>query len=142
MSPTLVQTPIDYSHLPKTEFRTKLEKKPKSASFPDGIKTTGQQPPLYEEVRPYSDFPKNITGLTAWTKDDFSGSPEKEALWKHPFTEQELEELSTAAEQYLASGRSLTEMSKVRADYTRGIPVQLQSHELLTLVETGVLSTA
>ncbi|GAM42913.1 hypothetical protein TCE0_044f17309 [Talaromyces pinophilus] len=112
MSSTLVQAPTDYSHLPKTEFRTKLEVKPKSASFPDGIKTTGQQPPLYEEVRPYSDFPKIITGPTAWTKDDFSGSPEKEALWKHPFTEEELEELSTAAEQYLASGRSLTEMSK------------------------------
>lgn len=114
MSSTLAQAPTDYSHLPKTEFRTKLEVKPKSASFPDGIKTTGQQPPLYEEVRPYSDFPKIITGPTAWTKDDFSGSPEKEALWKHPFTEEELEELSTAAEQYLASGRSLTEMSKVK----------------------------
>lgn len=117
MSSTLVQAPTDYSHLPKTEFRTKLEVKPKSASFPDGIKTTGQQPPLYEEVRPYSDFPKIITGLTAWTKDDFSGSPEKEALWKHPFTEEELEELSTAAEQYLASGRSLTEMSKVKDEH-------------------------
>jgi len=123
MTSTLVQTHVDYSHLPKTEFRTKLEKKPKSASFPDGIKTTGQQPPIFEEVRPYSDFPKNITGLTAWTKDEFSGSPEKEALWKHPFTEEELGELSTAAEQYMASGRSLTEMSKVRAAYTIHIHV-------------------
>ena len=118
MSPTLVQKLNDYSHLPKTEFRTKLEVKPKSASFPDGIKTTGQQPPLYEEVRPYSDFPKHIEGPTAWTKEDFSGSPEKESLWKHPFTDEELEELSIAAEQYLASGRSLTEMSKVGDPYT------------------------
>ncbi|KAJ5659934.1 hypothetical protein N7507_006385 [Penicillium longicatenatum] len=112
MSLTAVQTPNDYSHLTKTEFRTKLETKPKSAGFPDGIKTTGQQPPLYEEIRPFSEFPKNITGPTAWTSDEYSGSPEKEALWKHPFTEEELEELSTAAEQYLASGRPLTEMSK------------------------------
>ncbi|CRG87787.1 hypothetical protein PISL3812_04808 [Talaromyces islandicus] len=112
MASALVQGSVDYSHLPKTEFRTKLETKPKSKDFPDGIKTTGQQPPLYDEIRPYADFPKVITGPTAWTKDQYSGSPEKEALWKHPFTEEELEELSVAAEQYLASGRSLTEMSK------------------------------
>jgi hypothetical protein len=137
MSSTLVQAPTDYSHLPKTEFRTKLEVKPKSASFPDGIKTTGQQPPLYEEVRPYSDFPKIITGPTAWTKDDFSGSPEKEALWKHPFTEEELEELSTAAEQYLASGRSLTEMSKVKDEHNA-----LLVSRTLTRFQTGVFPTA
>jgi hypothetical protein len=117
MSSTLVQAPTDYSHPPKAKFCTKLDVKPKSASLLDGSKTTAQQPPFYEEVRPYSDFPKVITGPTALTKDGFSGSPEKEAIWKHPFTEEEPEELSTAAEQHLASGRSLTEMSKVRDEH-------------------------
>jgi hypothetical protein len=113
MGSTLNQNSTDYSHLPKTEFRTNLETKPKSKDFPDGIKTTGQQPPPYEEIRPYADFPKVITGPTAWTKDQYSGSPEKEALRKRSFTEEELEELSIAADLYLANGRSLTEMSKV-----------------------------
>lgn len=117
MVPGLVEPPSDFSQLPKTEYRTKLEVKPKSALFPDGYKTTGQQPPLYEEIHPYSDFPKKITGITAWTKDDLSGSPEKEAIWKHPFTAEELEDLGTAADNYISSGRDLNEMCKVRTNY-------------------------
>jgi len=31
--------------------------------FPDGIKTSGQHEPLYDQLRPYSDFPKEITGV-------------------------------------------------------------------------------
>jgi hypothetical protein len=33
--------------------------------FPDGIKTSGQHDPLYDLLRPYSDFPKEITGVCA-----------------------------------------------------------------------------
>ena len=32
--------------------------------FPDGLKTTGQHPPLYDELHPYEKFPKEITGRT------------------------------------------------------------------------------
>jgi hypothetical protein len=31
--------------------------------FPVGIKTAGQHDPLYDQLRPYSDFPKEITGV-------------------------------------------------------------------------------
>jgi hypothetical protein len=34
-----------------------------SSIFPDGIKTSGQHEPLYKLLRPYSDFPKEITGV-------------------------------------------------------------------------------
>ncbi|VUC24805.1 unnamed protein product [Clonostachys rosea] len=112
MPSTLIQAPNEFSHLPKTEFRTKLDVKPKSGLFPDGYKTTGQQPPLYEEIHPYSDFPKEITGITAWVKYDLQGTPEREALWKHPLTKEELEDISTAAENFMSSGRDLNEMCK------------------------------
>jgi hypothetical protein len=31
--------------------------------FPDGIKTSGQHEPLYDQLRSYSEFPKEITGV-------------------------------------------------------------------------------
>lgn len=113
MSPAMVATPTGYSTLTPTEYHTPLNPKLDPGSFPDGIKTTGQQPPLYELLRPYSAFPKQITGETVWQKEDYQGSPEKEQLWKHQFTSEEIKDLSSAADRYLASDRPLTAMSKV-----------------------------
>ena len=104
---------LDYSTLTPTEYRTKLDTKVDITSFPDGIKTTGQQPPLYELLRPYSDFPKRISGKTVWQREDYLGSPEKERQWKHPLTKEEINELSIATDQFLTSGRPLTGLSKV-----------------------------
>ena len=113
MAPALVEMP-GYTSLTPTEFRTKLDTKLDATSFPDGIKTTGQQPPLYELLHPYSDFPKCvIDNKTVWQKDDYSGSPEKEGQWKHPFTKEEIDELSITTDDFLASGRPLTGLSKV-----------------------------
>lgn len=112
MAPALVAAP-DYSTLTQTEYRTKLDSKVDISLFPDGIKTTGQQPPLYELLRPYSAFPKQITGKTVWQREDYLGSPEKERHWKHPFTEEEINELSTVADRFLASGQPLNGISKV-----------------------------
>jgi hypothetical protein len=78
--------------------------------FPDGIKTSGQHSPLYDRLRPYADFPKEITGPTVWQKETFQTSPEK---WTHRFTEEEIEELGRAADDFIASGIPLTGISQV-----------------------------
>ncbi|KAL1953055.1 hypothetical protein VTO42DRAFT_3727 [Malbranchea cinnamomea] len=77
--------------------------------FPDGLKTTGQHEPIYELLRPFSDFPKEITGPTVWTAEEYKNAPEK---WTHWFTEEEIAELSEAADAFIASGTPLTGISK------------------------------
>ncbi|VUC36825.1 unnamed protein product [Clonostachys rosea] len=73
--------------------------------FPDGIKTAGQHPPIYEKLYPYSAFPKYIDAPTKWNPEDYENNPER---WVHRFTEAELEELSTAADRFIAAGTPLT----------------------------------
>ena len=79
------------------------------AIFPDGIKTSGQHPPIYNQLRPFADFPKEISGATVWKSEDYVDSPER---WVHPFTEEEISEMSDAADAFLASGTPLTGISK------------------------------
>jgi hypothetical protein len=74
--------------------------------FPDGIKTSGQHPPLSEHLRPYSNFPKEITGETVWR-------------WVHVFSEDEIAELSAVADKFLADKTPLTGISKVRPQTSR-----------------------
>jgi hypothetical protein len=87
----------------------KNEDAPRSV-FPDGIRTSGQHPPLYDVLRPYSDFPEEITGPTVWKAEEYINSPER---WVHRFTEDEVDELGDAADRFLASGIPLTGISKV-----------------------------
>lgn len=84
--------------------------------FPDGIRTSGQHPPLYDALKPYSEFPKEITGPTVWTKEEFESRPE---AWTHPFTDEEIADLGRAADAFIASGTPLTGISKVSPP-TRG----------------------
>jgi hypothetical protein len=78
--------------------------------FPDGLKTTGQHPPLYEELHPFDEFPKQISGPTLWKAEDYRDAPEK---WTHRFTAEEVAELSATADAFLASKTPLTGISKV-----------------------------
>ena len=78
--------------------------------FPDGIKTSGQHPPLYDFLRPYSDFPKEISGETVWKAEDYANNPER---WVHIFNEEEISELNTAADKFLADRIPLTGICKV-----------------------------
>lgn len=78
--------------------------------FPDGIRTSGQHPPLYHDLRPYSAFPKEITGPTVWKAEDYANNPER---WVHGFSHDEIEELSTAANKFLLDGIPLTGISQV-----------------------------
>ncbi|KAL8685669.1 MAG: hypothetical protein Q9218_007618 [Villophora microphyllina] len=79
------------------------------AKFPDGIKTSGQHPPLYDQLQPYKNFPKNINGPTVWKKEDYDHNPER---WTHRFTNTEIAELSDAADTFEASGTPLTAITK------------------------------
>lgn len=81
---------------------------PKSI-FPDGIRTSGQHEPLYDLLRPYSAFPRKITGPTAWTKADYENHPEQ---WTHYFSEAEIAEIGGAADAFIASGTPLTGISR------------------------------
>jgi hypothetical protein len=80
--------------------------------FPDGIKTSGQHPPLYDKLRPYSEFPKEIVGPTVWKAEDYINNPER---WVHDFSEDEIEELSTVADKFIEDSTPLTGISQVRA---------------------------
>ncbi|KAL4895136.1 hypothetical protein BDV59DRAFT_160278 [Aspergillus ambiguus] len=77
--------------------------------FPDGLKTTGQHPPLYNELRPFDKFPKHISGPTVWKAEEYRDAPEK---WTHRFTAEEIEELSTTADNFLKNKIPLTGISK------------------------------
>jgi hypothetical protein len=84
--------------------------KPSSEVFPDGIKTSGQTPPNYDQLKPYDAFPKEITGKTVWHAEEFKNNPEK---WTHRFTEEEVQELSDTADAFIASSTPLTGITKV-----------------------------
>ncbi|KAF2433770.1 Clavaminate synthase-like protein [Tothia fuscella] len=106
MAPGILQQEAD---TPSGVSVNKNDNAPRSI-FPDGIKTSGQHPPLYDVLKPYSEFPKEITdNLTAWKRDDYKDNPEK---WTHPFTEEEIAELSEAADNFIERGIPLTGISK------------------------------
>ncbi|KAI0131349.1 Clavaminate synthase-like protein [Daldinia grandis] len=77
--------------------------------FPDGLKTTGQHPPLYDKLYPYSAFPKHIEGPTEWKAEDYASNPER---WVHQFSEDQLDEISKAADSFIQLGLPLTGISK------------------------------
>ncbi|KAK6381975.1 uncharacterized protein PV06_03196 [Exophiala oligosperma] len=74
--------------------------------FPDGFKTSGQHPPLYDKLYPYSSFPKHIGGgPTVWSAEEYASHPER---WTHVFSEAEIAELSAAADAFVAQELPLT----------------------------------
>jgi Taurine catabolism dioxygenase TauD, TfdA family len=79
------------------------------AIFPDGIKTSGQHPPLYAQLKSFEDFPKEIVGPTVWEAKDYTNNPER---WVHHFDAGEIVELSQSADNFIASGTPLTGISQ------------------------------
>lgn len=79
-------------------------------AFPDGLKTCGQEPPIYSLLRPYEEYPKEVTGPTVWKAEDYRDHPER---WTHRLSSVEIEELSQAADNFIASAAPLTGISKV-----------------------------
>ena len=78
--------------------------------FPDGIKTSGQHPPIYEQLRSYEDFPDEIIRPTVWDAKDYRNNPER---WTHWLSEDEIAELSDAADEFQVASIPLTGISKV-----------------------------
>jgi hypothetical protein len=102
MAPALTEAPPPPSH--------PLKKRVSRSIFPDGIKTSGQHPPLYDLLHPFSDFPTEIIGPTVWKAEDYKNNPER---WTHRFTEDEVKELGEAADTFIAAGIPLTGITKV-----------------------------
>lgn len=105
MAPVAVDTP---AQLPVSALKTSAKPVDRSI-FPDGLKTTGYHPPLYDQLYPYSAFPKHIEGPTVWKPEDYADNPER---WVHPFTEAEIAELSATADAFMAAGEPLTGITK------------------------------
>ncbi len=104
MAPSLLDVQPTAPH--ELSGRTNVDRK----IFPDGIKTSGQHPPLYHLLRPYSDFPKEITGETVWKAEDYANNSER---WVHVLNDQEANELSLAADKFITDNTPLTGISKV-----------------------------
>lgn len=89
---------------------TAIKSQASRSIFPDGIKTSGQHPPNYDELKGYHEFPESVDGPTLWKAEDYRDNPER---WVHRFSEDEIEEMSTAADDFKASGTPLTGITKV-----------------------------
>ncbi|CAG8307832.1 unnamed protein product [Penicillium salamii] len=111
--------------LQATDLEQPLVSQVKRSVFPDGLKTSGQHPPVYSQVRPYEDFPVIHTGPTVWKAEDYRENPE---LWTHRFSPEEIEEIST---NFLLP-RLSTRLKELRRDLIdgkgfflfRGLPVR------------------
>lgn len=104
MAPSLTES------LPQAPHTLRKSSRAPTDIFPDGYKTTGQIPPIYEQLQPYEVFPQEIAGSTVWKKEDYESNPER---WTHVFNDDEVEELSKAADDFMASPTPLTGISKV-----------------------------
>lgn len=77
--------------------------------FPDGYKTTGQHDPIYDQLQPYSSFPRHISGPTKWDPSTYANNPER---WIHPFSPAEIHEIGTAADRIINDNIPLTGITK------------------------------
>lgn len=96
---------IEYAASPASQ--TKVDR----AIFPDGLKTSGQQEPVYSLIQPYEKFTKHITGPTVWQAEQYKSHPEK---WVHVFTDEEVAEIEDAADRFIELDLPLTGIIKVR----------------------------
>lgn len=105
MAPSILDSVPTAPHLLSTPEPGVVDRK----IFPDGIKTSGQHAPIPEAIRPYSEFPKNISGPTVWQAEDYQNNPER---WVHVFSDDEIAELSEVADEFIANKIPLTGISK------------------------------
>ncbi|KAK4990641.1 hypothetical protein LTR50_002341 [Elasticomyces elasticus] len=108
MAPSL-EHPLPDTDVSTVKQKTFSYENPSRSKFPDGIKTSGQTEPLYDLLKPYEEFPQQITGPTVWKAEDYKNNPER---WTHAFNDEEIAELSEAADAFIASGTPLTGISQ------------------------------
>ena len=102
---------------PTSNYTQSIEKQVPRSIFPDGIKTSGQHPPLYHQLSPYQQFPDKIDGPTVWDANDYKDNPER---WTHWLSDDEIAELSEAADNFRSAGIPLTGISKVTPQWRYG----------------------
>ncbi|KAJ2967199.1 hypothetical protein NQ176_g9779 [Zarea fungicola] len=77
--------------------------------FPDGLRTSGQHPPIPDQLRPFEAFPKHITGATVWEGKDIATRQDE---WVYRWTESDLTELLQAVDAFIISGIPLININK------------------------------
>ncbi|KAM3503831.1 hypothetical protein MY10362_003945 [Beauveria mimosiformis] len=78
-------------------------------AFPDGLRTSGQHPPIESQIRPFEAFPTEITGPTVWEGREMATRHDE---WAHHWTESELNELLQAVNAFTVSGIPLININK------------------------------
>lgn len=122
MAPALTESaPIAPHHIPAAVSKE---------IFPDGIKTSGQHPPIYSRLKRYDAFPEQITGPTVWEAKDYKDNTER---WVHHFSSEEIEELGRTADAFLSTGTPLTGVTQ------SNFPLPTLS-KLLASVRTEILN--
>ncbi|KAF8247615.1 taurine catabolism dioxygenase TauD, TfdA family protein [Wilcoxina mikolae CBS 423.85] len=105
MAPSIVETSLPTT-VPTKDVLSKLYLPTTPTT---NLRTSGQHEPLFDKLTPYSEFPKEITGPTAWERSDFVDHPEKWVYW---WTEADIAEIDAAVEGFVAAGVPLTTISK------------------------------
>lgn len=75
----------------------------------DNELSAGQNEPNFDQIQPYSAFPKVITGKTVWKAADFRNSPER---WQRTWSAEQIQDLEAAYTEFEASGLPLTAITK------------------------------
>jgi hypothetical protein len=132
MAPSVLETQPTAPH----ELSNPAQKLVDRKIFPDGIKTSGQHPPLYHQLKPYSAFPKEITGETVWKAEDYTNNPER---WVHVFDAEEIAELSAVADKFIAEKIPLTGISKVSVTTCLTSPITHVLQDTFPLPKLSVL---
>lgn len=104
----MAPTAVDSTTAVHNPSKSTSEKPVDLSVFPDGFKTSGQHPPLYDQIYPYSAFPKTISGPTVWEAEEYANHPEQ---WTHVFSAEEIAEISQAADAFIREGHPLTGIS-------------------------------
>lgn len=97
--------------------------------FPDGLRTSGQHPPVESQLRPFEAFPTEITGPTIWEGSVISKRQEE---WVHVWSENELNELLQAVDAFTISGIPLININKVHTLPFHSYPSSSASFSSLT----------
>jgi len=91
----------------------------------DGDLTSGQYPPLFDKINTdIASFPKSLEGPTVWRREDYINSPDK---WIHRWTQEEIDDLSRAADEFAAKGLSLTQISQENFVLGRKLAARLET---------------
>lgn len=132
MAPTVIQSAPAEATEQATSKATAARKPVDLSIFPDGIRTSGQHDPIYDQIYPYSAFPKQIPNdaPTYWEATDYATNP---SLWQHPFSPEELASLSSAADSFMSQNLPLTAISPSNFQLSAPLKASLASmrNELL-----------